>query len=403
MAGQVVANAAKLLELNDGLKNTTSQIDFVIADKNELILNTKQQLSDALAVWKARQIQSYEKLVCAQERLARAEEEARTSDDGSVPYYYYQAVADCQAEYDKISGVCASIERIVDDFESKSSSYKRAIETSRQEYISILQKSSYVLTQYAEYIRKSTSVTIGNTSTGGVNLLAGQLSGANSSSVGQSVPVNSAGIANHSFELSSTKQTWVTGSDGSKVFNTPIKTGEKLDSRQGKVSGFLGTCGLVSCVNILRLAGYPATESEIVDYASTTSAGLGRGMLCTTNSFPEDNGGTTAKQRQQILQHFGIKSEIKEATIDSIANAVSEGRGVIISVYAGMLYNGWSSYRDLHAITVTSVKKDRYGNVLGVYVCDSGTGGIDNSKFYTTFQIENALSGRPMNVTSIIR
>ena len=75
--------------------------------------------------------------------------------------------------------------------------------------------------------------------------------------------------------------------------------------------------------------------------------------------------------------------------------------GVIISVYAGMLYNGWSDQRDLHAITVTSVKKDRYGNVLGFYVCDSGTGGIDSSKFYTTFQVENALSCRPMNVTSI--
>lgn len=403
MAGQIIANAAKLFALDDGLKNTTSQIDSVIGDNDELIRNTSKQISDVLDVWKDRQTQAYEKLVSAQEALARAEAATRNSEDGDVPYYYYQAVALCQAEYDEISGVCASIERINDDFSAAASSYKRTIESSRQEYVSVLQKSSHVLTQYAELVRKSSSITSGGTPTGGVSFIPSQSESNSSSSASQTSSVNGIGSANGSFELSSTNQTWTTGADGSMVFNTPVETGEKLDSCQGKVNGFLGTCGLVSCVNVLRLAGYPATESEVVGYASTTSAGFGRGRLCTTNSFPEDNGGTSAKTRQQILQHFGIKSELRGASVDNIADAVSDGRGVIISVYAGMLYNGWSDHRDLHAITVTSVKKDRYGNVLGFYVCDSGTGGVDNSKFYTTFQVENALSGRPMNVTSIIR
>lgn len=403
MAGQIIANASKLFALDDGLKNTTLHIDSIIADNNELIRNTKEQISDVLDVWKERQAQAYEKLSSAQEALDRAEAEVRNSEDGEVPYYYYQAVAACQAEYDEISSVCASIESISDDFASASSSYKRSIESSRQEYISVLQKSSHVLTQYAELVRKSSSITSGGMSVGDVGAVGGQYGGDNSSPIRQSTSGFGAGISNNSFELSATNQTWTTGADGSIVFNTPIETGGKLDSCQGKVNGFLGTCGLVSCVNVLRLAGYPATESEVVCYASTTSAGLGRGKLCTTNSFPEDNGGTSAKTRQQILQHFGIKSELREASVNNIADAVSDGRGVIISVYAGMLYNGWSDHRDLHAITVTSVKKDRYGNVLGFYVCDSGTGGVDSSKFYTTFQVENALSGRPMNVTSIIR
>lgn len=403
MAGQIIANASKLFALDDGLKNTTLQIDSIVADNDELIRNTKEQISDVLDVWKERQAQAYEKLSSAQEALDRAEAAARNSEDGEIPYYYYQAVATCQAEYDEISSVCASIERISDDFASATSSYKRSIESSRQEYISVLQKSSHVLTQYAELVRKSSSITSGGTSAGDAGAVAGQYGGDNSSPIGQSTSGFGTGIANNSFELSATNQTWATGSDGSMVFNTPIETGGKLNSCQGKVNGFLGTCGLVSCVNVLRLAGYPATESEVVGYASSTSAGLGRGKLCTTNSFPEDNGGTSAKTRQQILQHFGIKSELKEASVNNIADAVSDGRGVIISVYAGMLYNGWSNHRDLHAITVTSVKKDRYGNVLGFYICDSGTGGVDSSKFYTTFQVENALSGRPMNVTSIIR
>ena len=399
MAGQIIASISKLVTLDDGLKNTTSQIDSVISNKEELVRNTKQQISAALDIWKERQTQAYEKLISAQMMLATAEEAARNSENSTVPYYYYQAVASCQAEYDEISGVCASIERINDDFAIASSSYKRAIESTRQVYISVLQKSSYVLTQYAELVRKSSLITSGGVAAGGANFVSDQYTGDNSSAVGQST----SGRSNQSFELSATNQTWATGSDGSMVFNTPVETGRKLDSNQGKVNGFLGTCGLVSCVNILRLAGYPATDSEVVSYASTTSAGFGRGKLCTTNSFSEDNGGTSAKTRQQILQHFGVKSELREASVDNIADAVSEGRGVIISVYAGLLYNGWSGHRDLHAITVTSVKKDRYGNVLGFYVCDSGTGGVDNSKFYTAFQVENALSGRPMNVTSIIR
>ena len=381
MAGQIIANASKLFALDDGLKNTTSQIGSVIADNDELIRNTSNQISDVLDVWKDRQTQAYEKLVSAQEALARAEAAARNSEDGDVPYYYYQAVALCQVEYDEISGVCAS----------------------RQEYISVLQKSSHTLTQYAELVRKSSSITSGGTPMGGASFIPGQSESNSSALTSQTASAHGIGGVNGSFELNATNQTWTTGPDGNMVFNTPVETGGKLDSCQGKVSGFLGTCGLVSCVNVLRLAGYPATESEVVGYASTTSAGFGRGKLCTTNSFPEDNGGTSAKTRQQILQHFGIKSELREASVENIADAVSDGRGVIISVYAGMLYNGWSNHRDLHAITVTSVKKDRSGNVLGFYVCDSGTGGVDNSKFYTTFQVENALSGRPMNATSIIR
>lgn len=403
MAGKMIANASKLFALDDGLKNTTSQIASVIADNNELIRNTSNQISDVLDVWKDRQTQAYEKLVSAQEALSRAEAAASNSEDGDVPYYYYQAVALCQAEYDEISGVCASIERIFDDFSAAASSYNRTLESSRQEYISVLQKSSHILNKYAELIRKSSSITFGGTQTGTTSFIPSQSESNSSSSVAQTTSVHGVGSANGSFELNSTNQTWTTSTDGSMVFNTPVETGGKLDSCQGKVNGFLGTCGLVSCVNVLRLAGYPATESKVVGYASTTSAGFGRGKLCTTNSFPEDNGGTSAKTRQQILQHFGIKSELREASVENIADAVSDGRGVIISVYAGMLYNGWSDHRDLHAITVTSVKKDRSGNVLGFYVCDSGTGGVDNSKFYTTFQVENALSGRPMNVTSIIR
>lgn len=403
MAGQIIAVASKLLELNDGLRNTTSQLDAVIVENDDVIRDTKNQIMDVLDVWKKRQEQAYEKLISAHEALARAESTAQNSEDGEVPSYYYQAVAACQAEYDEISGVRAAVETVYDDFEMRVSSYKSTMDSSRQDYVTILQKSSHILTQYAELVRKSSAITSGEAGGSGFNSFSAESGGKGATQTESAHSSLGSGKSGSTYELVATNQTWVTNPDGSTVFNTPVETGGKLDACQGKVDGFLGTCGLVSCVNVLRLAGYPASESEVVGYASTTSAGFRRRRLCTTKSFPEENGGTTAKGRRKILKHFGVKSELKDANVTNIADAVSEGRGVIISVYADILYKGWSDHSDPHAITVTSVKKDRYGNVLGFYVCDSGTGGTDNSKYYTAFQVENALTGRQMNVTSIIR
>ena len=86
MAGQIIANASKLFILDDGLKNTISQIDSVIAENEELIRSTNQQISVVLDAWKERQAQAYEKLISAQERLARAKDATRNSEDGEVPY-----------------------------------------------------------------------------------------------------------------------------------------------------------------------------------------------------------------------------------------------------------------------------------------------------------------------------
>ena len=365
MAEQIRAEISKILEFNAALNRTIAQIDSVISDYEIQIQGTKEKLAE-------------------------------------------------------ISAASLPAERIYSDFLCEVSAYKKEMESLRQDYINLIRKSSYILTQYAELLGRSAAVTAQLPATGtgaatgtgtaagtGAVIGTGAAPGghpdggaANQRTEGAVLGAESRG---HMYELPATKQTWITNPDGSRVFNTPEETGRKLDSRQGKENGYLGTCGLVSCVNILRLAGYPATEGEVVRYASSTPAGFGTGKLCTTNSFPENNGGTSAKGRQQILRHFGIQSELKDATIRNLSDAVCEGRGVIISVYAGMLHYGWSNYRDLHAVTVTSVKKDRHGNVLGFYVCDSGTGGTDSSRYYTVAQIENALSGRQMNVTSIIR
>ena len=195
--------------------------------------------------------------------------------------------------------------------------------------------------------------------------------------------------------LTQTAQVWHTSIDGkSIIYNTPEETGMQLDSKQGKVIGYQHTCGIVSCVNILRLAGRTITsEKELVYYA------IQNGPLCRIN-----HGGTNPQNRKDILSAFGIESELKPSSIDNIAQYVEDGRGVIISVYAGKLWNRPCFYTSLHAVIVTSVQRSPSGDLEGFFLCDSGTLGKDNARFYSAVHLEQALSGRDMNVTtSIIR
>lgn len=198
-----------------------------------------------------------------------------------------------------------------------------------------------------------------------------------------------------------TQQTWKVDADTqTQVYNTPEETGMALDSHQGKASfslPFLGTCGLVSCVNILRLAGLTEiTEEEIVEFAVQYK-------MCEASLEPSSNGGTNFLHRQCILRCYGVDSELAPASIPNIARFVADGRGVIVSVDAGELWEDPQYLNGLHAITVTSVKTDLDGTILGFYICDSGRGqDADSSRFIDVDHMSRALSQIPINVTSAI-
>ena len=200
-------------------------------------------------------------------------------------------------------------------------------------------------------------------------------------------------------------------SDGNMVYDSPNEMNQYLYKTQGSAdAAFQGTCGLCSCANILRLAGVNASEAEMIAYASKTrDPNSFNGMLCATGySDPGLNGGTSPKSRQQILEHFGIDSgifplshepdgSISDKTVSQIADYVSAGRGVILSVHADVLWNDASfGVEDYHAVTVTSVKKNSAGDVLGFYICDSANGG---TTYYSAEKVKRALTGSPMNVT----
>ena len=200
-------------------------------------------------------------------------------------------------------------------------------------------------------------------------------------------------------------------SDGNMVYDSPTEMNQYLYKTQGSANAnFQGTCGLCSCANILRLSGVNASEAEMIAYASQTrDPNSFNGMLCATGySDPGLNGGTSPKSRQQILDHFGIDSgifpiahdsdgSIADSNLSQFADHVSAGRGVILSVDADVLWNDAAfGIADYHAVTVTSVKKNSAGDVLGFYICDSANGG---TTYYPADKVKRALTGSPMNVT----
>lgn len=197
--------------------------------------------------------------------------------------------------------------------------------------------------------------------------------------------------------------------NGNLVYDSPLEMAKYLYASQGSAyENFQGTCGLCSVANVLRLSGVNIGEKEVIDYAA--KGGL-FSNLCVVNPIsPSRSGGTTPEQRKQILDYFGISSstwtvkkdkddKVSIATINDIGQWVSEGRGVIIDVDAGIFYDDPRYKGGGHAVTVTSVTKNKYGDISGFYIADSNRG----TSYFYAWQIQEAM--RPfvdVNVTSQI-
>ncbi len=195
-------------------------------------------------------------------------------------------------------------------------------------------------------------------------------------------------------DLPVTQQKMLDNADGGKTYNTPSETGKNLDYNQGKMKGYSGTCGLCSCENILRLAGVQISEQEIVRYAVQNG-------LCVCDHDEEENGGTNYESRKQLLQAFGVDSSLLPQNLSTIASAVVSGRGVIISVDAGRLWEDARYLNGLHAVTVTSVDFDLTGRIESFHICDSGANRYD--MVVCADKLQSCLAvNRKMNVTQQI-
>ena len=155
--------------------------------------------------------------------------------------------------------------------------------------------------------------------------------------------------------------------------------------------GFKGTCGLVSVTGVLRQFGQEhITEADVVKYAVEH-----RPPLCNVSNNMELSGGTTPEQLSKLLGDAGVSARPEMlGSLDVLAQRVSEGRGVIIGVNAGHLWdnaqyleNGQAN----HAVVVTGVAKDpNTGKIQGFFINDSGAPNADRGKFIDANQMQNA-------------
>jgi hypothetical protein len=94
-------------------------------------------------------------------------------------------------------------------------------------------------------------------------------------------------------------------------------------------------------------------------------------------------GGSNYLQQQAILNNYGIANDVIQGYNETgIANLLQGGRGVMLSVNAGILwndsnYNGNGSVN--HAVTLTgAVHNANTGDLMGFYISDSGRGKVND-------------------------
>lgn len=169
------------------------------------------------------------------------------------------------------------------------------------------------------------------------------------------------------------------------VLGTPEQCADFNHQQGDNPYGFLGTCGLVSCEDVLRQFGIEVTEGDVVRHAIEVGA-------CFVDGPADICGGTTASDQAQILSDFGVPAHSEHLdSLEQLANCIEEGRGVIIEVNAGVLWNNPAAYdfgQANHAIVATGVVRDpESGDVLGFFINDSGNG--DSCRFVETSTMQD--------------
>lgn len=161
--------------------------------------------------------------------------------------------------------------------------------------------------------------------------------------------------------------------DGKNVLVYGYPKANELDYMQGDaVAGYKGTCALTSIANLMTQANTPTTEAQVVNLAIQNNWAV-------TNSTATDyqRGGSNYIGQQAILNSYGIANTLLAGyNPEAIANLVQSGRGVIIGLNAGKLWND-ANYNDAggvnHVVTITGAVRDAStGALTGFYIADSG-------------------------------
>lgn len=158
----------------------------------------------------------------------------------------------------------------------------------------------------------------------------------------------------------------------------------------GSTQQSYGNCGVESARQLIDASSVARNEFDVLQDAINSGNAV-------YDIDPTQVGGTSPQGRQNILTNNGVNSHLEEQNVENIQQAVIEGKGVITSHDAGVLW-GDPAVNGGHAIVVTGVKYDATGNVSGYIVNDTGTG--EGMKEIAAAQFESSLRpNREINVT----
>lgn len=167
--------------------------------------------------------------------------------------------------------------------------------------------------------------------------------------------------------------------DGREVLVYGYPKRNELDYMQGDaVEGFLGTCALTSIANVLTQMGRPTTESEVVARA------IDNGWTVSDATLPAwQLGGTNVHDQRALLDSYGIRNQVIDGYNETgLANLLRGGRGVVMALNAGALWNDAGYVGDgsvNHAVTLTgAVYAQDTGELVGFYLSDSGRGRVND-------------------------
>src|SRR5207302_665173 len=129
-------------------------------------------------------------------------------------------------------------------------------------------------------------------------------------------------------------------------------------------------CGVESARQIINASGgAPVTQEGLLNHA------MANGWADSVPGSLYQSGGTRPADRVAILQANGVPAGTMLPTVQNLETAVAEGRGIIVSVYAGDIWPpsaGLNPGNGTHAILVTGVEYDAKGNHTNVIVNDTG-------------------------------
>ncbi|VWD62836.1 calcium-binding protein [Burkholderia contaminans] len=184
--------------------------------------------------------------------------------------------------------------------------------------------------------------------------------------------------------------------DGVAVHVYGYPKANELDYMQGDaVPKYQGTCALTSIANLLTQTGTPTTEGDVVRRAIDN-----QWAVTSPAATDYQRGGSNYVQQQALLKSYGIANNLLAGYDEhAVANLVRSGRGVILALNSGRLWED-SAYLDgggvNHVVTVTgAVYGDADGELKGFYIADSGRRRVSDMTRYVSLQEFRAAANVP--------